>query len=332
MKKQIIKKLELLSILILCGGIFSACGNKSNSAVTAPEKDKLKIVASTYPVYDWIKNIAGDRCDITLLVDSGSDLHSWNPSAKDIVTVTGKDTDLFVYIGGESDFWVEKLIPQMDRNGVEHFSVMERNVSLLEPADEHDHDEEPEHHAQKGEDAEGFDPDEYDEHIWLSLKRVPAFVESIAVKIGELDSDNREYYMQNCRFYQAEITDLYNKAFTVCKNSAEKTLVLADRHPFKYFADDLGLDVKAAFHGCSSDTEASFDVVVKLAAVMDQNNLKTIFITETGTDRLSKTVISQMKNHDVQIKILNAVQGKVGADKNYLSIMKENVEILEQLF
>lgn len=330
MKNQIFKSIVLFSITFCCG-IFSACKDKSGPAGTVHEKEKLKIVASTYPVYDWIKNITGDRCDLTLLVDSGSDLHSWNPSAKDIVTITGKETDLFVYVGGESDFWVEKLISQMDKNGVVHFSVMEQNQGLLEPIDEHEHDEDCEHHH-GDEKADGFDPDEYDEHIWLSLKRVPVFIESIAVKIGELDFENRDYYMQNCKAYCSEITALYDKAVAVCENSAEKTIVIADRHPFKYFADDLGLDVTAAFHGCSSDTEASFDVVVKLASVMDQKNLSVIFITETGTDKLAKTVIGQMKNHDVEIKTLNALQGKVGANKNYLSVMKDNIEIIEQLF
>ena len=316
---KIFSKLFSVCALLTFLGIFTACKGEGKSE--AAGKGKIKIVVTTFPVYDWVCDIVKDKADVELLINSGADLHSWNPSAKDIIKVTGKDTDLFVYIGGESDFWVSKLIPQMEANGVQYFSIMKNNVELLEPMEEHDHN----HEESEGEASEDFNPDEYDEHIWLSLKRVPLFIESIAEKISEVDEENSDFYLMNAKLIVSEKNILYEQYCSEIEKCTNKTIVLADRNPFVYLSCDLGLEIYAAFHGCSADTEASFDVVLELVKIIEEKNLSAVACCDIK-NRLSETVNTAVKSRDLNVVVLDSMQGKIQDKQTYDSIMTENLK------
>lgn len=316
---KIFSKLFSVCALLSFLGIFTACKGEGKSE--AAGKGKIKIVVTTFPVYDWVCDIVKDKADVELLINSGADLHSWNPSAKDIIKVTGKDTDLFVYIGGESDFWVSKLIPQMEANGVQYFSIMKNNVELLEPMEEHDHN----HEKSEGEESEDFNPDEYDEHIWLSLKRVPLFIESIAEKISEVDEENSDFYLMNAKLIVSEKNILYEQYCSEIEKCTNKTIVLADRNPFVYLSCDLGLEIYAAFHGCSADTEASFDVVLELVKIIEEKNLSAVACCDIK-NRLSETVNTAVKSRDLNVVVLDSMQGKIQDKQTYDSIMTENLK------
>lgn len=316
---KIFFKLFSVCALLSFLGIFTACKGEGKSE--AAGKGKIKIVVTTFPVYDWVCDIVKDKADVELLINSGADLHSWNPSAKDIIKVTGKDTDLFIYIGGESDFWVSKLIPQMEANGVQYFSIMKNNVELLEPMEEHDHN----HEETEGEESEDFNPDEYDEHIWLSLKRVPLFIESIAEKISEVDEENSDFYLMNAKLIASEKNALYEQYCSEIEKCTNKTIVLADRNPFVYLSCDLGLEIHAAFHGCSADTEASFDVVLELVKIIEEKNLSAVACCDIK-NRLSETVNTAVKSRDLNVVVLDSMQGKIQDKQTYDSIMTENLK------
>lgn len=316
---KIFSKLFSVCALLTFLGIFTACKGEGKSETAG--KGKIKIVVTTFPVYDWVCDIVKDKADVELLINSGADLHSWNPSAKDIIKVTGKDTDLFVYIGGESDFWVSKLIPQMEANGVQYFSIMKNNVELLEPMEEHNHN----HEESEGEESENFNPDEYDEHIWLSLKRVPLFIESIAEKISEVDEENSDFYLMNAKLIVSEKNALYEQYCSEIEKCTNKTIVLADRNPFVYLSCDLGLEIHAAFHGCSADTEASFDVVLELVKIIEEKNLSAVACCDIK-NRLSETVNTAVKSRDLNVVVLDSMQGKIQDKQTYDSIMTENLK------
>ena len=316
---KIFSKLFSVCALLTFLGIFTACKGEGKSE--AAGKGKIKIVVTTFPVYDWVCDIVKDKADVELLINSGADLHSWNPSAKDIIKVTGKDTDLFVYIGGESDFWVSKLIPQMEANRFQYFSIMKNNVELLEPMEEHDHN----HEESEGEESEDFNPDKYDEHIWLSLKRVPLFIESIAEKISEVDEENSDFYLMNAKLIVSEKNILYEQYCSEIEKCTNKTIVLADRNPFVYLSCDLGLEIYAAFHGCSADTEASFDVVLELVKIIEEKNLSAVACCDIK-NRLSETVNTAVKSRDLNVVVLDSMQGKIQDKQTYDSIMTENLK------
>lgn len=332
MKNSFTKFLAVIFLVSLTG-IFTACGNDKKSA--AESKEKIQIVTTIYPIYEWVKNIVQDKADVQLLISSGTDLHSWQPTMKDIALITGYDTDLFIYNGGESDFWVKKLIPKMEANGVQYFSVMKENVALLEPMGEHHHerDEYDEYaHDEDGEydEAEEFDPDEYDEHIWLSVKRMPLFVNSLAEKIAEVDEANADFYLSNAHSYAAECSAAYKKYSEQIENLSNKTIVIADRNPFVYLAFDLGLEVYAAFHGCSADSEASFDVVVGLVKVIEEKNIGVVVCCDVK-NRIAETIDSNVKSRKLDIVVLDSMQAKISDDRNYNSIMIENLEKIKKI-
>jgi len=342
MKNSFTKFLAVI-FLFSFAGIFTACGNDKKTAVES--KEKIKIVTTIYPIYEWVKNIVQDKADVQLLISSGTDLHSWQPAMKDIALITGDDTDLFIYNGGESDFWVKKLIPKMEANGVQYFSVMKENAALLEPMGEHhhehgEHDADEEHDEYDHDDdhdaddehdeAEEFDPDEYDEHIWLSVKRMPLFVNSLAEKIAEVDEVNADFYLSNAHSYAAECSAVYKKYSEQIENLPNKTIVIADRNPFVYLACDLGLEVYAAFHGCSADSEASFDVVVGLVKVIEEKNIQTVVCCDVK-NRIAETIDSNVKSRKLDIVVLDSMQAKISGDRNYNSIMIENLEALEKI-
>lgn len=337
MKNSFTKFLAVI-FLVSLSGIFTACGNDKKSA--AESKEKIKIVTTIYPIYEWVKNIVQDKADVQLLSSSGTDLHSWQPAMKDIALITGDDTDLFIYNGGESDFWVKKLIPKMEANGVQYFSVMKENVALLEPMGEHHHerdeydeyahDEDGDHDEYAHDEAEEFDPDEYDEHIWLSVKRMPLFVNSLAEKIAEVDEANADFYLSNAHSYASECSASYKKYSEQIENLSNKTIVIADRNPFVYLASDLGLEVYAAFHGCSADSEASFDVVVGLVNVIEEKNTGLVVCCDVK-NRIAETIDSNVKSRKLDIVVLDSMQAKISDDRNYNSIMIENLEKIKKI-
>ena len=336
MKNSFTKFLAVI-FLVSLSGIFTACGNDKKSA--AESKEKIKIVTTIYPIYEWVKNIVQDKADVQLLISSGTDLHSWQPAMKDIALITGDDTDLFIYNGGESDFWVKKLIPKMEANGVQYFSVMKENVALLEPMGEHRHERDEydeyahdEDHDEDGDhdEVEEFDPDEYDEHIWLSVKRMPLFVNSLAEKIAEVDEANADFYLSNAHSYASECSASYKKYSEQIENLSNKTIVIADRNPFVYLASDLGLEVYAAFHGCSADSEASFDVVVGLVNVIEEKNIGVVVCCDVK-NRIAETIDSNVKSRKLDIVVLDSMQAKISDDRNYNSIMIENLEKIKKI-
>lgn len=355
----------LSSVLMLCG-IFVAAGcSKKNVdggiSKSGILKDKIKVVTTVYPVYEWTKAVAGDAADVELLIKGGTDLHSFTPSAKDIISVTGKDTDLFIYIGGESDFWIEKLQDKMKANGVESLNLMQvKNSGLIAEEEHHhhhhdgehcedcddddDHDHEHEHADHEHEDCDhDHEEVEYDEHVWMSLMLASGFVDCICEKMCEVDSENAErvsLYRKNAADYKAKLDELDMNFAAVTEKFVLKeapeyeldlTIIVADRNPFVYLAKDYGLNIVAAFHGCSAETEASFETVMKLAHEADEHNVKAIVITETGNDKIAKTVIENCKNKDLKIVTLNAMQGKMRKDETYLSVMEENLKVIKGL-
>ncbi|WP_407436057.1 metal ABC transporter substrate-binding protein [Treponema sp.] len=323
-----------------------SCTKKNGAGVNSSGKEKIKIVTTVYPVYDWIKNITADKAEVVCLIKGGTDLHSWQPGAKDILEVTGNGTDLFIYCGGESDFWIEKVMTQIKAGGVEAYSLMEEHKEILEAMGEHHHhhdhegadedhdDHEHEHadHEHEHEHAEhhhdgDFDPDEFDEHIWLSVKRAGVFVNSIAEKIAELDKANADFYMANAKAYCEKLSELDRSFENAVSKMGEKVIIVADRNPFTYFAKDYGIEVVAAFHGCSAESEASFEVIKHLAEETDEHDIKVIYITETGSEKIARTVISNTKAKSQKIRRLNAMQGKT--EKSWLDVMAENLTVIE---
>ncbi len=309
----------LLIIIIAVTGLCS-CG-------TSGEADgKLQIVCTVFPYYDWVRNLTAgvENAEVKLLLDSGTDLHSYQPAASDIVTISS--ADLFIYTGGTSDKWVSDVLKTSQN---ENTVILEMMTNLPEDKlycveaigeEEHSHSEGEEHSHSK------------DEHIWLSVKNAMALSEIIKDVLCDIDSENADTYIKNFTEYHKSLKALdgeYRSTISGCKND---TVVFADRFPFIYLTNDYGLSYHTAFSGCSAESEASFETVKRLAGEIDKNSLSYILITETSDGSVAKTVKNTTKDKNQEILTLNALQS-VTKDKlsaSYIDVMTENLSILKK--
>ena len=294
---------------------------------------KLKIVTTIFPEYDWVKQIAGDsnNLDITFLMKNGGDLHSYSPSAEDILKISS--CDMLVYVGGESDKWIEEILENSVNSNIKTINLMNvlgekaKEEELVEGMEDDDHDDHGDH---DDDDAEL----EYDEHVWLSLDNAQLFVKSITENLCAIDSENAETYKANCEKYLSQLDALDDEYEEVIENSKYKTLIFADRFPFRYLTDDYDLSYYAAFKGCSAETEASFETITFLANKADELNLPRILTIDGSDGKIAKTVVATSKNKDRMIYSLDSLQSvtdnEVQSGKTYIKAMESNLEILKK--
>ena len=307
----------------LCLTLFASCGGETPKA----NSDKLQIVTTIFPVYDWIRQIAGDNADVTMLLDSGTDLHSYQPTATDLIKLN--DCDLFVYVGGESDEWAEDALGSTENND-------RAALNLMELLGENIKEEEvkPGMQAEEEEDEGEEESPEYDEHIWLSLRNAAACCRSIADAMAKIDAENAAIYTANVNIYVEKLNALDAQYQAAVDNAKMKTILFGDRFPFRYMADDYGLDYYAAFVGCSAETEASFETVVFLANKVDELGLHAILQIETSDGSIADTIRQNTQTKDQTILTLSSMQSITSKDvengADYLKTMQENLPVLTQ--
>ena len=288
--------------------------------------EDLKIAATIFPQYDWVFQILGEKAEfkeISLLINNRIDLHSFQPSVSDIAMIS--DCDLFIYVGGESDIWVEAVLEQ----AVNPDMVIINLLELLGDealADEEIDDGHHHHHH--------HDEEEFDEHVWLSLRNAIIFTDAIAEALSALDSELSEVYRTNAASFTEHLTALDDDYKQAVSNASVDTLLFADRFPFRYLLHDYNLNFYAAFSGCSAETEASFRTITFLAGKVDELGLKSVMVTESSDKSIAETVISNSRDKNQQILVLDSMQSSNDDDRlqgvTYLSIMESNLAVLKE--
>ena len=321
------KKRFFVTICVMLFAVnLLACGTDKTDNVS----EKVQVVATIFPEYDWVKEIVGEdneHVELTLLLDNGADLHSYQPTANDIVKISS--CDLFIYVGGESDEWVDDALSQAvndDMIVINLLDVLGENAKE-EVAKEGMQEEDAEAEEEEGEETE------YDEHVWLSLKNASIICDEIANALSSIDADHADSYKANLASYKEELNAL-DASYKECVDAAAvKTLLFADRFPFLYLTEDYGLDYFAAFKGCSAETEASFETVAFLANKINELSLKHVIIIESGDVKFADSVIDASKSKDVDVLTLNSMQTVNASDiengAKYVNIMEDNLEVLK---
>ena len=376
------KKIATFAMFVLAAALtFVACSAESNEK--APAQKKVSIVATTYPQYDWLKNVLGSRLDavnLKLLIKNGTDLHSYKPSAQDIAAIAS--ADMVVFVGGESDEWIEKALKATPKEGRVQVNLMEAlgdrvkeeevvegmqeetkderrkrtalsDLSLSahghqggtkeiaeenhehgEKAEEHEHEHH--EHAEAHEDEHHHHEEaENDEHIWLSLKNAELLVMNLADALSKVDTAHATEYHMNAGLYIAKISALDAQYRAATDSAHFKTILFGDRFPFRYLVDDYGIKYFAAFVGCSAESEASFETVAFLAGKMDSLALPAIFTIDGSNGKIARAILdASKKSKEVAVLTLNSMQSvtdaQMQAGADYLSIMRENLEVLKK--
>ncbi len=328
------KYISCVLVFVLALSLMAAGGTASaEEAAAAPKK---RIVTTIFPIYDWVMNVLGEQAEnaeVSMLLDNGVDLHSYQPTADDIVRISG--CDLFIYVGGESDEWVRDALQEATNKNMAVINLMEalgdsvKEEELVEGM-EHDHD-----HAHEEDHDHDAEPEEveYDEHVWLSLKNAAVLCRAIAEALGQIDRENAALYTANAGAYTEKLNTLDAQYQAAVDAAALHTLLFADRFPFRYLADDYALDYYAAFVGCSAETEASFETIIFLAGKLDELGLPAVLQIESADGSIARTVVENTQSRDQQILTMDSMQSTtakdVAAGANYLSIMEKNLDVLK---
>lgn len=327
MKKNRI--LVMVLAVAICMGLFCGCGNNSTNSANK----KYSVVCTIFPEYDWVREIVGDKADdfeLTLLLDNGVDLHNYQPTAADMAKLS--TCDLFIYVGGESDEWVEDALAEATNKDMIVINLLD---SLGDSVKEEELVEgmQGEEEEDEGEDGEEEEGPEYDEHVWLSIKNSQSLVKVISESIAKLDSKNADVYKNNCDSYMAKLSTLDSQYADVVSNATTKTVLFGDRFPFRYLVDDYGIDYYAAFVGCSAETEASFGTITFLSGKVDELSLSHLLVIESSDKKIAETIINNTKSKNQDILVLDSMQSTTSKDiangVTYLSIIEKNLEVLK---
>ncbi|MCI5518131.1 zinc ABC transporter substrate-binding protein [Roseburia sp. MUC/MUC-530-WT-4D] len=331
------KYISLLLAAVVTACCLSGCGQKisntqtnengQSTEISENDSQKMKVVTTIFPEYDWVKQIAGEEAsnlELTMLLDNGVDLHSYQPTADDIMKIS--ECDLFIYVGGESDAWVEDALKEAVNKNMKVINLLDVLGNTVK--------EEEVVEGMQTEEEESEEGPEYDEHVWLSLKNAKVLCKAIADDLADIDAENAHIYQSNEQDYVKKLDDLDKQYQEVVDASSQKTLIFGDRFPFRYMVDDYGLSYYAAFVGCSAETEASFETITFLAKKTDELGIRNIMTIEKSDQKIAKTIIDNTKDKNQNILTLNSMQSTTSDDvKNgttYFSVMEDNLEVLEE--
>ena len=332
------KIIALLLALLMAVGMLAGCGKQKDDDTT-DTTDKLSIVTTIFPEYDWVRQILGDKADnadVTMLLDNGVDLHSYQPTADDIVKIS--DCDLFIYVGGDSDGWVEDALKNATNKDMKVVNLLEvlgdkvKNEEVVEGMQEEEHEHEDGEEHEEGEEHEH--EEEADEHVWLSLKNAEVLVGTISNALQEVDPGNKDAYAANADAYVKKLSALDAEYQTAVDNAARKTVLFGDRFPFRYLVDDYGLNYYAAFVGCSAETEASFETISFLAKKVDELKLPCVLIIEGKNHKIAETIVKNTAPKSQKILTMDSMQSTTSKDvasgTTYLSVMEKNLAVLKE--
>lgn len=330
------------------------------NSIEKGNSNKISIVCTTFPQYDWVKNILGEeaeRFNVTLLLDNGVDMHSYQPAVKDIATAGS--SNLFIYVGGESDTWVEDALKEAKNKDLKAINLMEtlgnsvKEEEVVEGMQEereslgHSHEKsskEKQEQTQKeshensqeinGQKEAADEEPEYDEHIWLSIRNAEIMVKNIEKAIEQLDSDNAKVYQTNAENYIKKLDTLDKQYANTIQNAKYKAILFGDRFPFRYMADDYDLKYYAAFAGCSAERMAGFETVTFLAKKADELRLPVILTIENSDGRIAEAVKSNTTKKNQKILAMNSLQSvtkeQIADGITYLQVMQENLSVLSE--
>lgn len=305
------KKLLIIFISIFAL-INTGCSNKKS--------DKITIISTSYPGYDFARAITknNDNIEVKMLLKPGSETHDFEPTPQDIINI--KNSDLFIYVGGDSDEWIDDILKDIDTKKTKIVKLMDL-VDLVyeeevEGMESHDEEEEEE---------------EYDEHVWTSPNNAIQILEKLKDSIIKIDSDKKELYEENTKKYIDEIKNIDEEITNIVKNAKRNEVIFGDRFPIRYFTDQYNLKYYAAFPGCSDATEASSKTISFLIDKVNTDNIPVVFKIELSSGKIAKAIADETGAKVLEYNTAhNIKQSDFESGITYVDIMKKNIEVLKE--
>lgn len=316
-------KIIIIAIVLL---IIMAVGlninlNKKNQEKEIDE-EKLNIVATTFSTYDFSKKIVEDKAKVEFLLGPGVDSHSYEPSAADLVKI--QEADVFIYIGGEMEVWVDKILDSgvLDLNKTKLIKVSE----CVETIEEQEIDG-----AEENEEEEEEEKGAFDEHIWTSPSNAIKMVSYLAEEFGKIDESNKDFYIENAQKYNVEIERIRKEIQKIVDNKVRDRLVFGDKMPMQYFLNEYGLTCSAAFDGCSTETEPSAKTIAYLVKRVKEENIPVVFYIELSTGKTAKAIAAETGAEALQIQTLHNISKEDFQEgESYITLMERNLNVLKK--
>ena len=339
-KRNISRQRKWIGILavcgLLCGSLLAGCGTERAEGVSEEVQDdgRISVVTTIFPQYDFVRQIAGENVELKMLLKPGEETHSYEPTPHDIIAI--QNSDIFIYVGGENDAWVEDILESMPEADMRTLKLMdcvdtveEEHVEGMQEQPGHSHEEEESH---EDETEEEHSVHEIDEHVWTSPVNASAIVDKIKELLVQADPENRQIYEENAEAYEAELAELDAEFRDVVDNAGRRLVVFGDRFPFRYFADEYGLDYYAAFPGCASDTEPSAATMAFLINKVKEEEIPAVLKMELSNENIANA-IAEATGTEVRTfySCHNLTAEEFEDGETYLSMMQKNVETLKEV-
>ena len=315
------KIFALMLAMLLALSVLAACAPK---AAETTSDDGISIVTTIFPAYDFARQItAGTNATITMLLQPGEEVHSFDPTSQDIIRI--QNADLFAYVGGENDVWVDSVLSGLDQS-VHTYKMMDYVTLYEEELVEGMQPEAEEATA----DSAGAADKEWDEHVWTAPVNAISIVKAMTAELTTIDPANATTYQTNADAYVKQLEALDQSFWDVVNTAAHKTVVFADRFPVRYFVEEFGLNYYAAFPGCSADTEASAATIASLINHVKAENIPVVFYIEMSNQQMANTVSEETGAKTMLFHTChNVTKTEFESGATYLSLMQNNVAALK---
>ncbi|MDR0512541.1 MAG: metal ABC transporter substrate-binding protein [Treponema sp.] len=337
MRKIIVVFLSLAFALL-----FAGCSPSRPDS----DEDRLRVVATIFPQFDFVRQIAGDRVALTMLLSPGAESHGFEPTPRDIITINS--ADLLIYVGGHGDVWVEPILASLGREDMSVVALLDLvDAVMAEHIHHHDHHHahghhdhgHTHHHGHEHHHGHGHDhhahhhnhEPHYDEHVWTCPRNAIVIVRSLTETLSALDPDNAYYFRANAAAFIAELEELDRAFADVVANAARTTVVFGDRFPFRYLTDTYGLTYFAAFAGCSAETQASPATIALLIETVRRENIPVVFHIEFSNRLIANVIAEATGARLLELHSLhNVSHAEFAAGVTYLDLMRRNVQTLRE--
>ena len=334
----------LLSIFIATAIAITLTACTNTTERTRNPDEPLRVIATIFPQYDFIRQIGGDRVELTMLLDPGRESHGFEPTPRDIVAIN--NADLLVYVGGHGDTWVQQILASLDRDNLTAVALMDLVDTVFvgehghshghshghDHEHSHDHSHDHDHHHSHGHSHDHHHHEHhYDEHVWTCPRNAMVIVSALAQTLATLDPTNAYFFKANAEAYIVKLQELDNAFANAVSQGQRSTIIFGDRFPFRYLVDTYGITAHAAFPGCSADTQASPGTIAFLINTVQQYNIPIVFYLEFS-NRLIANVIAEATG--ARLVEMHSAHNVSNADFNagitYLELMHRNVAALKE--
>lgn len=330
------KNLKRFFFLFSASSLLLLAGCGSSETPSSGDDSRIHAVTTIFPQYDFLRQIGGEHLDVTMLLKPGAESHSFEPTPADMITVS--ESDLFVYVGGDSDAWVDTILESVDTSEKEIVTLMDCVETVAEEESEgmethghaHDHEAEEDEADSEAEHADDSHA-EQDEHVWTSPRNAVLIVEKLCEALIRIDPEHAADYRENTQNYLKQLQALDGEFQETVDHAERRTIVLGERFPFRYLADAYGLDYYAAFPGCSSESEASAKTVAFLINKVKEEQIPVVFTIELSNDKMTDSICDATGAKKLLLHSCHNVTAEdFEQGVTYLELMEHNVQVLKE--